>query len=544
MVAVLTALRWRLWRAEFAHARRWVAAILGLLSVLPLFLLAMIGVGTLASSAPEYLPHVLSLGAAMLILGWLVAPLVAGGLDDPLAADRFSRTPLRARELQPALLVASIISIPAVLTTLAWVAALILVMLAIGTGRYPAASSGALGMALVAAPICFGLGLFLCLAAPRAILTAVGVGGISRRGRELLSAFGMIAAIAVLYSGLSFLLGSLETADAVDLTNLLIYAVAIASWTPLGAPAAIPFDLASGAYLIGFARLAIVLVTCVAIWLWWRKNLDEALITPSSLGSGTRLRGSRRADLPVVDEGVMKILPATPLGAVIGRSVRYWLRDSRYFISLLLSPIILAFVLYINRENAAMVLGPFALFTMVVSMQQLINDLGFDGPAGWHAIIHGLDPKTSLRGRGIAALLVTVPTILLATLLAATLAGSLEVMPLAAAMIVGAACTVVGVAAMLCVLLPYPVQAPGTNAFKMNSGQSSAAWISGLAGIPAYFVPMLPAIILALLGLHFWAGFAALAAGFTLLAIGWIAGPRMLADREVEIYHKVKTWAT
>ena len=93
------------------------------------------------------------------------------------------------------------------------------------------------------------------------------------------------------------------------------------------------------------------------------------------------------------------------LGAVIGRSLRYWRRDTRYLAAISIYPVMFVFFgamgLVLPESRSFMMI-------MVVAMGGLTgiaisNEIGFDGPAGWVNITAGAPARANLLGRIIAA---------------------------------------------------------------------------------------------------------------------------------------------
>ncbi len=542
MVALLTRLRWRLWRTEYRSKRRWITAIIGIVYTVPLIGLFWLALGALTREAPVMLPHVLVGAGAGIVLAWSTIPIVAFGLDDPLAANRFALLPRRARELQPGLLVAGLVSIPAVLTAIALIGALLLSEIALATWQGGDASMPGRILAMVIAPVSFGAGLALCLMVPRALLAATSAGGVSRRRRELGSALGLAGLLGLTYAAMLWGAPVLENASGEELTRALTTVATIAAWTPFGAPFALPFDIASVAWLAAAGRAVIVAASVAGVWLWWERALSEALVSGPQNQSARRARRAGGA-------GIMRLLPASPLGAVIGRSLRTWVRDSRYSLGLLISPLVVGFLVGMALINDNPSTIPIAGFMLALTLQPILNDFGYDGPAMWHSIVHDADPRANIRGRGIAALLVISPMLLILAVVLVWVTGSLRAIATYGPWIVGAAFSATGAAAIVSPLLPYAVQPPGTNAFKGNAAQGAGAWISAIVGMVAITVPLLPAGVLFLGGFlrPSWAAAApwvALAGGTIMLVVGWILGPKLLQERQVDIYHRVRIWAT
>src|SRR5699024_10936497 len=111
--------------------------------------------------------------------------------------------------------------------------------------------------------------------------------------------------------------------------------VGVVAWTPVGALFAVPMDLAEVHVLTALARAVIGAATIVLVWRWWRRSIDAAL---TSALSGDASSGDAK-----VSPLVPRFLRPGPFGAVMGKSLRYWRRDTRYLAALGIYPVVLVF---------------------------------------------------------------------------------------------------------------------------------------------------------------------------------------------------------
>ena len=130
----------------------------------------------------------------------------------------------------------------------------------------------------------------------------------------------------------------------------------------------------------------LVSVAALAALAWaWKSLLERALVTPPYAGSGRR-KGGRL--------GLLGVLPATPAGAVMARSLTYWFRDPRYSGSLVvipLLPVVLAFQGSQTGDFTSLgILAPLSAFILAWSISA---DVSYDNTA------FALHLATGVRGR-------------------------------------------------------------------------------------------------------------------------------------------------
>ena len=218
----------------------------------------------------------------------------------------------------------------------------------------------------------------------------------------------------------------------------------------------------------------------------------------------------------------------------MGKSLRYWRRDTRYLAALGLYPVMIVFFVamgFMLPETRPMMLG-MTIFMCGMSGMSLANEIGFDGPAGWVNIVTGLPSRANLLGRIAAMALLMVPGVVLVTVTIPLLYGMPQLLPM----------TVLGLAGDDGLRLGdldggggdaplTPSSAPGTNPMKDKSASSSNAMIAMTVAMLAVFVPLLPALgvgiwgaVVGSMALTVLAGVLALVAG----AVVFLDGP---ADR-------------
>lgn len=540
LARLMARLKWTLWKRSFRkNTGKIIGTAIGLLygigglgAVLSLMAGALFGGG----DGPLFPLLVRGLGAAAL-LAWLLVPLLAFGLDDTLDPRRFALLPRRARELQVPLFVASLVSLPALFTVIA--AAIVTVFEAIWmltAGLDPLPMVAGL-VALIPANLA---GIALCLLLPRAILAHSAVRTTSRRAREIGGVLGIVIVLAVAY-GASIGLQSLARADLDRLVEIARSVVRVATSTPLGALFSVPLDLAEGHVIPALLRALIGAAAIWGVWLWWRRSIDLAM---RSALVGEASSGAAKVS-PLVPRGVKP----SAFGAVMGRSLRYWKRDARYLASIAIMPVMLIFFVAMSLvlpESGFMGITGLLLVAGLSGIS-LMNEYGFDGPAGWVNLTAGLDPKANVRGRIAAMAVLAAPFLLVMAVAIPLLAGAPEQIGVTVLGTMGLMLGGWGAASLIGTLLPYPTAAPGTSPMKDRSASSANAMIAVAVGMLAVTVPQLPAAAVVVWGLVTGSsgivlvgGVLSLLTGIVLLVVGVGLAERRLERRYPDLFQKVR----
>jgi ABC-2 type transport system permease protein len=493
-----------------------IGTIAGSVIALALTAGGAIGLALLRLADPAWAAFGVLVGGSLLVLGWAVIPLLVSGVDETLDPARFALLPVRARQLTPGLLVSGIIGIPGVATS-------VLALTTLVTW-----SRGVLPE-ILAVPAAV-LGVLTCVLVSRLLTTAAARLLAARRSREagtvvavlLMSTIGVWPA---LLSGRGF-----TASDAAGVTGVL-------GWTPLGLPWAAPGDAATGHPGRAVARLALAALLVGLGGLAWSALLGRALTERRD--AGTQARAGR---------SVLDRLPATPVWAVAGRSLRYWRRDPRYIVagtSILVAGIvpIVAMVSQAGLSALLLAAGPFAgLFAGVVTA----NDIGYDGSAFATHLLAGVPGRVDRLGRALAVLCWAVP-LLVALSIAGAVAGE---RPGLWAGCVGAALGALlpglGAASVAGALVPYPVPEAGSNPFRNSSGGSARAALAQLVVMTVTGGAALPGIALLVVAAVWWAPAAWIGfvtgplIGTGMLAAGVVIGGGLVDARGPEILAAVR----
>ncbi|NUT31620.1 MAG: ABC transporter permease [Hamadaea sp.] len=467
------------------------------------------GVGCLALVAsmrpefPELTALVPALGGAVLVLGWLLAPLVWFGVDETLNPAKFALLPLRRTTLTGGLLAAALLGVPALATAFA-VSGLVI----------GAALWHGVGTAVVSA---FGvaLGLLLCVTLSRAVTSAFSNLLGSRRVRDL-AAIGLALLAALIGPLQVFGLSALPGADFAGLKRV----AEIVGWTPLGAPWTAGVDAADGQVGAALAKLAITAVTAVALLWWWSATLETAMLGATDSGGSRKPVGTATPVRRFF--GRLRWLPASADGAMIVRDARLWWRDARRRANLITFAVIGIFLpvlvnlgpagLPVEAGDTAIPDNP-AIRTATMVMVGVLaavavaNQFGFDGTAYALHLITGVPGRREMRTRVVGYALYILPMIVLISIAVSVITGDLGELPMRLGALLGA--FGVGLAVCLVVSVYGAYALPETsNPFAINTGGGVAKSLLAVAALLGSGALASPLILFALLAGDLWTWFA------------------------------------
>ncbi|MEE1651981.1 hypothetical protein V1260_14460 [Brachybacterium sp. J144] len=533
-------LKWTLWKRSYRkNVGKIVGVSIGVLYALGgLGLLVFLFLSTTVLSGEGSLFPMIARGLGVLtVLLWFLIPVFAFGLDDTLDPRAFAVYPRSAKELQPGMLAAAVLSIPSLFTLAALLIAT--VFEALWLVLY---GPGAVGIAagLIALLPANLAGFVLCLLLPRAWFAHSAARSSSRSGREIGGVIGMMVMFAAIY-GFSLGAQRIGDIDGAMLMRWLPRVIEGFAWTPFGALFAVPMDLAEGRWLTGLLRAVIGAAAIVLTWLWWRRSIDVSL---TSALTGDASSGSTR-----VTSLVPPFVPAGPFGAAMGRALRYWRRDTRYLAAIGIYPLIVVFLAAMGLmlpESRPMMMG-MAVFMAGLSGISLSNELGFDGPAGWVQIVAGMPARANLLGRVAAMAVIMVPPLMVVMIVLPLLYGLPSLIPLVMMASFGTMLGAWGLSMLISVLMPYPSSAPGTNPMKDKSASSANAMLSMGIAMVAIFIPQLPTIgvgiwgvVVGSLPLQLLAGVLSLILGGLAFWIGMRLATARLDARYPDLFQKVR----
>jgi ABC-2 type transport system permease protein len=457
-------------------------------------------------------------------IGWLIGPIIMGGGDETLRPENFALLPLSPTKLAFGLLGASLAGVPPVATVIAFLG---LVVGALWLGVLPT----------IVAVIAVGLALAFTVLLSRVVVGALGAVLGSRRGKDLgvlLAALAGLSYLPLRYAG--------EALAPVILQNNPVLGGTL-RWLPTGwAPAAVE-GAATGNWLavigavLALAAVDGLLLVAYARLLVLRLTTPQTNVGPAKAG---RAKVSRRS-----------LLPATPVGAVIGKELRLWWRDARRRATMLTSVLIGLFIPVFSSAGGrgALVMLPFAgLWVVGFSMLQVSNLYGFDGTAVWHTLVTPGAARADVRGRQWAWGLIVGPVAIIAGLVLPGVSGRWWAYP----WVLGVLPALLGCGAGFLLLLsvywafPMPIQR-GSNPFNQGNRPGCSRALVRLVSMLLLLVGALPSLVLLIVGqvtanpVLSWLAVPAglLVGGFAAWWLGRLAEQRLLS-RGPELLAQVK----
>ncbi|MGO4692155.1 hypothetical protein [Glaciibacter sp. 2TAF33] len=452
------------------------------------------------------------------VLGFLLVPLVFG-VDDSMDPRKFAVLGIPTRQLSLGLAVSALIGVPAI--------ALTLVLL----GTVFTWSRGI--PVTILAVVAGALLLATCTLASRVTTSIAAFLLSTRRSREFTGLIGIL--LLVMISPVVVLLLTVDWARyGLDLLSGLAGTL---SWTPLGAAWAIPGDAATGEWGAALLKLLISIATVAVLWYAWRGLVAKMLVTP-----GREAHLKQYGGLGWFDR-----MPRTPIGAIAARSITYWGRDSRYWVSLIMIPIV-PVIAIVPLAVAGVPLNYLALLPVplmcVFLGWTMHNDVAYDNTAIWLHVVSGTRGVADRIGRLVPALIAGIVVIGLGSAVSIYFYGDWAALP---AMLGVSTCILLsglGFSSYTSARFPYPATKPGDSPFAQPQASDTASALIQSLSFTGSIILSLPAIACALLGTFvdpLWnmpALFAGIGVGLVAVIGGiWLGsrtferrGPEMLAS--------------
>ncbi|TYL50456.1 hypothetical protein [Agromyces mariniharenae] len=463
----------------------------------------------------EVIRDVFVIVGAAVVIGFVIFPL-AFGVDDTMDPRRFALFGLPDRTLALGLALAAFIGIPA----------FVLAIVLAGTVVTWSRGFGETVFALISALLAFGT----CILIARVATGVASVLLATRRAREVSGVLGVL--LVVLLSPVVVVLVTLDWANS-GLRVLESFA-GVVGWTPLGAAFAAPGDAAAGDWGPAVLKLIIAAATLGAIWLAWQSLVAKMLVTPGREASARSYRGL----------GWFDRMPHTPAGAVAARSFTYWFRDARYWVSIIMVPIVPVLVIVplgvagIPLSYTALI--PVPLMCLLLGWS-LHNDTAFDSTAVWLHTVSGVRGAADRAGRLVPVLIAGVVVIGLGSAVTVFVLDDWRLLPalvgVSAALLLGG----LGVSSIVSARFPYPAVKPGDSPFQQpQSTGAITALVQSITMLGSLLIAA-PAVAFAALGLFddpswYMASFAAgVGLGVVVLAAGIGLGGRVFDHRGPEI---------
>lgn len=528
MVGTLAALQLKLFgRGIRNNAARVLSLILGVLFLGFLLLQALIGTFVLRGHSVPLVGSVTTVAYALVLLMWPMITLMVVGSDPTLDPGRFALFPVTARQLLPGLLVASVMSLGGIFTTL------LTLGLVVAWSDRPVAAA----LAVVATP----LGVLTCILVSRVLAAYFASAMASRRYRDVA---GVIFAVLMMSIGLIIqTLSGYASRRSAELPGMASRWGSIAAWTPVGWAYSLPWAAAEGRWPVVVVRLVLAAgLVALLVWLW-RRRLDEALCSPlETFGHGAKVKA---------DSIVDRMVPQSPAGAIAARSLRYWRRDPRRAItgvSIVILPFLMFVPLVINPPTdegggQASVIGDWVLMYPVFGVLLLAgitvaSEISYDGSAIGTQIVTGVSGRDDRWGRIIALSWILVPLVLLQDVIFLAITRVWHLVPALLGASFGALAAGMAVGTLVSSRWQYSTVPPGGNPFGSGSSGGSVGFLSSMLNMIGSFVVALPFTVPALL-----AGVQASWWGWVSLALAIALGPLMVrwackvGGRELD-----KTW--
>ena len=448
-----------------------VAVIFGALYGLGVMLGATVGLIALSGAPVSIARTVVVLTGSAVVLGWVVIPLLASGIDQTLEPARLVTFPIPLNTLLLGLALSGLVGVPGIVTMLGSLAT------AGSWWQHPL-------IALIAA-ICGAIAAATCIVGSRAVTTLSATFTSGRRFRE---AAGFLAIIPLMLLGPIIVSLSSGISNSTDALPGLANALA---WTPLGALWAVPSDVAVGDWGAAGLHFLIGIATLAVLVLLWRRSLALALITPAHVTSRSRGRGKL---------GFLGSFPATPAGAVAARSLTYWIRDPRYARQLLIVPLIPALMFFYSRNGPLELLNSVGPIVALLLSLAIFSDLSYEGTAFAAQIASGIRGRDDRLGRAAALGSFGLPIVIIASIGSVWISDSWEVLPGLLGLSIGIFLSGLGVSSFSSARIIIPVPGPGDNPFKAAPGAGFTTALTTFATWGVLGVLVLPELVLAVVG--------------------------------------------
>ncbi|MGJ4139191.1 ABC transporter permease [Corynebacterium evansiae] len=396
----------------------------------------------------------------------------------------FSSLPLTDRDILPGMVTAMFINSRAAISLVNTI-----IMATLGYLAFAEVASAGSGALWVLACV---LQLVITLLAGEALAAALS--SIATKFNEL---WGNVAGFVFTFGFLALYLLPQLLADGTDPTAAIKTSADILSWTPFAAAAGAAANMANiggGGVGTGLAKGAIGLVAILAVAYIMRVAVKHDLNNPLPTQHATRAAKGDSLLLPRV--------PSSPVGALYSREIRYWRRDNRFMMSLMVVVVLCGLYLLMGMLDAAnRWMLWFALFFVSLGPQQVAgNSLGMDGPSNWVHMVAGVRGKQIVASRSLSTVTVLVPIWLIVCIAAGAIDGFSATWLLVSLLTLGCILLASAMANFSATRFPAQTTAPGTNSFKQRNGGSNAI-VSALVTMLILTVSFLPGGLLALVPL-------------------------------------------
>ncbi len=503
----LTLLRNSLKRSPWQLVGLILGALYGL-GVVVMLLIALAVTGSVGE--PAAVGTAMILAGSALLLGWLIVPVLASGLDMTLDPARFTTYSIPMKSLLTGLALSSFLGVPGAVTLLAGMGT------AVAWWREP--------LAAVAALLCGALGALTCIIASRAITAASTSLASSRRFKDL---SGILILVPLMLLGP--IIGGL-TAGLENFSEYLPQLAQTLSWTPLGAIWAVPAEVAAGAWGAGAVKLLIALATLAVLTWIWQLCMTRALVTPAFSGGSRRKAGKL---------GFFTFFQSTPTGAVAARCLTYWIRDPRYSAGLIVAPLLPLVMVFVGWQAdglsaMGLILGYGGAMAAFLVAWSISADISYDSTAFALHVATGVSGAADRTGRAWAAGVLALPMGVLFVVVGAGVTGDWVALGGMLGLVLTAIGAGLGLASVLSSRFTMNVPLPGESPMKSKPGNNFATVMVQLGGFAGATVLVVPVVVLLIIGAitdHARYSWLALLTGAVLGAVYILVGIRLGAAR-------------
>ncbi|GGF26421.1 ABC transporter permease [Subtercola lobariae] len=455
------------------------------------------------------------IAGSVIVLAFAVVPLILQRAD-PVDPRRFALFGIQPRTLAIALVVSSFAALPVVAVSLFGLSSIV---------TWAHSPLDAL-LAVVGA----ALGVATCVLFGRISSSLAAFLLSTRRAREIAGVIGVL--ILVLLAPAVVLALSLNWGEPGDTIGQNI--AAFVSLTPLGAAWGVPAAAANGDVGGTFLSFIIAVVTVVVLWLAWRalvtmmlqsNRVDDDSAEPAGLGWFARL-------------------PSTPTGSIAARSLTYWSRDPRYYVPLIIVPVV-PIIMAIPFMLVAFPVTTYALIPLPVMCLflgfMIHNDIALDSSAVWLHIVSGRRGLADRLGRMAPVFLIGLPLIGVGSVITVFLAANSAALPSVLGVSTCLLLTIVGLGSVISARFPYAATRPGDSPFVQPQSTGSTSVFVQLGTVLGTLVLSAPSIVFAIQaeagdsGAHWSALWCGVGTGVVVLILGALAGGAVVNRRGPEI---------
>ena len=448
---------------------------------------------------------------SLVLLAYLVVPPLAG-VSDAMDPRRFGLFGVSTGRLSAGLALAAVVGIPALALAIVGIAQMV-------TWNR---ESGTLPVSLAALILIVATGTLVAR-----ISTTLSAFYTASRHRTL-TVLSLIVVVGVVAPGVVAVVRA-----GGDLAALTATADVL-GWTPLGAAFSAPAAAAAG--LTGDATLKLVLalgyVALLAVA--WRALVGAVLQHAEPQVTRVRRHGL----------GWFSVFPSTSTGVIAARTLTYWGRDPRYFVALVVVPILpLLLVIPLGLAGipaAALALIPVPIAALFLGWS-VHNDVAQDNTAIWLHVVSDTRGAADRLGRLLPVLLVGVPVVVVGSLISARIYGQGSLFLSMTGVSLGLLFTALGLSSVLSARFPYPAVQPGDSPFSSPQSAGSTSAIIQSVSLLLTIVLMVPALILAVMGLNsggvwpFASFVVGLSVGLIVLVAGISGGGRVFERRATDL---------